>query len=50
MSYLFNDCKSLTSLNLTKFNTKKVYYMKNMFSNCVNLKKLDISSFNTYAY
>ncbi len=47
MSWMFSDCKALTSLNLSKFNTQNVAYMWGMFSGCEALTSLDLSSFNT---
>ena len=47
MSYMFCGCRSLTSLNLTSFNTENVESMIEMFSGCRSLTLLDISSFNT---
>ena len=47
MSYMFNNCSSLTSLNVDSFNTINVQEMNNMFYGCSSLKYLDISSFNT---
>ena len=44
---MFNKCSSLTSLNLTKFNTEKVNNMSWMFNSCYHLKSLDVSNFNT---
>ena len=32
MSYMFNECSSLTSLNLSNFNTNKVEDMNSIFS------------------
>ena len=46
MSEMFSNCSSLTSLNLSKFNTKNVKSMCNMFYNCCSLVFLDISNFN----
>ena len=47
MSDMFNGCSSLTSLNLSNFNTTKVIEMTRMFSNCSSLISLNISNFNT---
>ena len=46
MSYLFNNCSSLTSLQVS-FNTEKVKQMEYMFGSCSKLSSLDISTFNT---
>ena len=48
MTHMFEGCKALTSLNLSKFNTEKVTDMACMFYNCQNLSSLDLSYyFNT---
>ena len=47
MSYMFTDCNSLTSLDVSSFNTSKVTTMSYMFQYCRNLMTLDLSNFNT---
>ena len=47
MSFMFNRCSALTSLNLTSFNTEKVTDMQGMFNECSDLTSLDLSNFNT---
>ena len=47
MSWMFFCCSSLTSLNLSNFNTAKVQDMSYMFSSCSSLTSLDLSNFNT---
>ena len=47
MSRMFNNCSSLTTLDLSNFNTAKVKDMQNMFWGCKALESLDLSSFNT---
>ena len=47
MSSMFNNCRVLTSLDLSNFNTSKVIYMEGMFSWCIALTNLDLLSFNT---
>ena len=47
MSYMFNNCKKLSSLDFSKFNTENVTNMTNMFYNCSALSTLDLSNFNT---
>ena len=47
MSYMFFNCRSLTSLNLTNFNTTNVIDMSHLFYSCDNLTSLDVSNFNT---
>ncbi|CCY93187.1 putative uncharacterized protein [Firmicutes bacterium CAG:884] len=47
MGYMFSYCRSLTSLDLSSFNTSKVTDMSDMFAGCSSLTSLDLSSFNT---
>ena len=47
MRYIFSDCYSLVSLNLSLFDTSSVLYMDNMFYNCSSLISLDLSNFET---
>jgi len=42
MSLMFRDCKSLTNINLSNFDTQNVKYMDNMFNGCNSLKKKGI--------
>lgn len=44
---MFNACKSLTSLDISNFDTSKVTDMNWMFNNCSNLTSLDVSNFDT---
>ena len=44
---MFNDCNTVTTLDLSHFNTSKVTNMTGMFCNCDNLNPLDVSHFNT---
>ncbi len=46
MSEMFSYC-SLTSLNLSYFNTNNVNNMSHMFYNCSSLTSLNLSNFNT---
>ena len=46
-SYMFAGCSSLTSLDLSNFNTNNVYNMMGMFSGCSSLSSLNLSNFNT---
>ena len=46
-SEMFYYLTSLTSLDLSNFDTSKVTYMDSMFSNTSNLATLDLSNFNT---
>ena len=45
---MFSDCKYLTSLNLSNFNTQNVTNMSYMFYNCEHLINLDLSNFDTH--
>ena len=40
-SYMFNECSSLTSLNLSNFNTNNVNNMSYMFNECSSLTSLN---------
>ena len=44
---MFSWCSSLTSLNLSNFNTNKVNDMSEMFRNCSSLTYLNLSNFST---
>ena len=44
---MFGDCSSLTSLDVSKFDTRNVTDMDYMFNNCSNLTSLDVSKFDT---
>ena len=44
---MFEDCSSLTSLNVSKFDTSKVTNMYAMLANTTSLTTLDVSSFDT---
>ena len=44
---MFSLCSSLTSLDVTHFNTEKVTDMSCMFSSCSSLTSLDVTHFNT---
>ena len=43
MSALFSGCSSLTSINLSGFNTASVTDMSSMFAGLTSLKMLDLS-------
>ena len=47
MGSMFQFCSSLTSLNLSNFNTNNVTNMSKMFFNCFSLTSLNLSNFNT---
>ena len=44
---IFQYCTSLTSLDLSNFNTSNVTDMRSMFSDCIGLTSLDVSNFDT---
>ena len=44
---MFSSCSSLTSLDLSGFDTSKVTDMSSMFSGCSSLTSVDLSSFDT---
>ena len=43
MDYMFSGCESLTSLDLSNFDTKNVINMSHMFSGCCSLKEITLS-------
>ena len=47
VSYMFNNCSSLTELNLSHWRTKNATLMNAMFQNCNNLKTLDVENWDT---
>ena len=47
MGSMFADCSSLTSLNLSGFDTSKVTYMDSTFASCRALTSLNLSGFDT---
>ena len=47
ISFMFLNCSSLQSINLSSFNTNNVIKMRYMFYECSSLKSIDLSSFNT---
>ena len=47
MSAMFYSCSSLTSLDVTHFNTENVTKMYSMFYSCSSLTSLDVTHFNT---
>ena len=46
-SYMFRCCSSLTSIDLSSFNSSNVNNMRGMFYSCSSLKSVNLSSFNT---
>ncbi len=47
MSKMFDGCKALKSLDLSRFDTQNVISMMCMFNGCSALTELDLSNFNT---
>lgn len=47
MDSMFSDCFSLTSLDLSGFDTSQVEDMSDMFAECNSLTSLDLSGFDT---
>ena len=47
MKYMFYKCSSLTSLDVSKFDTSQVTDMNAMFLGCSSLISLDVSKFDT---
>ena len=47
MSFMFDYCEKLTSLDLSGFDTSQVTKMVGIFRNCSSLTNLDVSNFNT---
>ena len=47
MSSMFWGCLSLTSLDLSSFDTSEVTSMSSMFSGCASLTTLDLTRFDT---
>lgn len=47
MVAMFQECKSLTALDLSHFDTEKCESFNSMFDNCKKLESIDISHFNT---
>lgn len=48
MKGMFYKCKSLTEIDVSKFNTDKVKNFNDMFYECINLNYLDISNFKLF--
>ena len=47
MRYMFSGCSSLTSLDVSSWNTGNVNDMEGLFQNCRSLTNLDVSGWNT---
>ena len=46
MAYMFNECKYLENLNISKIDTSNVTNMSFMFFDCNQIQNLNISNFN----
>jgi len=46
MGYLFQNCESLTTLDVSNWNISNVTNISNMFSSCSSLATLDLSNWN----
>jgi surface protein len=47
LSYMFNGCTNLVSVNTENWDTSNVTDMTSMFQDCTSLTQLDLSNFNT---
>ena len=47
MSYMFDDCAALTTLDISNFDTSNITNIAGLFSGCKALATLDVSNFNT---
>ena len=46
-NFMFSYCKSLSSIDISNFNTQNVTNMEYMFYECNSLSSIDLSNFNT---
>ena len=44
-SYMLNNCKSLTSIDLSNFDISNIFYFDNMFTNCTSLQTINLKGF-----
>jgi len=47
IDYMFFDCKNLTDINLSNFNSQNITNMDSLFARCKSLKNINLSNFNT---
>ena len=47
LAFMFNDCKVLTAIDLSEFDTHNAIDMKRMFGGCAKLTSIDVSGFDT---
>ena len=48
LSFMFNDCKILTSIDTSEIDTTNATDLKRMFGGCAKLTSLDVSHFDTH--
>ena len=48
MEAMFEECESLTSLDVSHFDTRNVTDMRSLFNDCYELTTLDVSDFDTH--
>ena len=48
INYMFSDCSSLISIDLSHFNSSNVTNMRSLFYNCSSLKIINFTNFDTY--
>ena len=46
MPHIFNGCSSLTSLDLSSFDTSLVTNIESMFNGCINLEYINFINYN----
>ena len=46
-NFMFCECKSLTNIDLSNFDTQNTINMDHMFYGCISLTNIDLSNFNT---
>ena len=46
-NFMFSGCKSLSSIDLSNFNTQNVTNMRSLFDGCNSLSSINLSNFNT---
>jgi len=47
IDYMFSDCKLLTKIDLSNFDTSSVINMSGMFNGCLSLKEINLKNFKT---
>ncbi len=48
INYMFSDCSSLISIDLSHFNSSNVTNMRSLFLKCSSLKNVNFTNFDTY--